>query len=70
YLAPSAAVMAVDDASAAVLDLIALRAFLSEVIVDDLAGRFPADVRDESLDELVRVRALRRIDTPQSVVPQ
>jgi len=64
YLAPSAAVMAVDDVSAAVLDSIALRARSSEEIVADLAGRFPADAIDESLDELVRVRALRRFDTP------
>lgn len=64
YLAPSAAVMAVDDVSAAVLDAVALRARSSEEIVSDLAGRFPAGAVDESLDELVKVRALRRVDTP------
>ncbi len=64
YLAPSAAVMAVDDVSAAVLDAVALRSRSAEEIVSDLAERFPADAIDESLDELVKVRALRRIDTP------
>ena len=64
YLAPSAAVMAVDDVSAAVLDSIATRARTSEEIVADLAGRFTANEVDESLDELVKVRALRRVDTP------
>src|SRR5687767_7718048 len=64
YLAPSAAVMAVDDVSAAVLDSIAARARTSEEIVAELAGRFTADEVDESLDELLKVRALRRVDTP------
>src|SRR5688500_4893974 len=64
YLAPSAAVMAIDDVSAAVLDAIATRARSSQEIVADLADRFSAEEVDESLDELVRVRALKRIDTP------
>jgi len=64
YLAPSAAVMAVDDGSAAVLDVIATHARSSEDITAELAGRFPAEAVEESLDELVRVRALRRVDTP------
>lgn len=64
YLAPSAAVMAVDDVSAAVLDAVALRSRSAEEIVSDLAERFPSEAIDESLDELVKVRALRRIDTP------
>jgi len=64
YLAPSAAVMAVDEVSAAVLDAVALRSRSAEEIVSDLAQRFPSDAIDESVDELVKVRALRRIDTP------
>lgn len=64
YLAPSAAVMAIDDVSAAVLDAVALRARSADEIADDLAGRFPAGAVDESVDELVKVRALRRIDAP------
>ncbi len=64
YLAPSAAVMAVDEVSAAVLDAVALRSRSAEEIVSDLAERFPSEAIDESLDELVKVRALRRIDTP------
>jgi len=64
YLAPSAAVIAVDDVSAAVLDTVALRSRSSEQIVADLAERFPAEAVGESLDELVKVRALRRVDAP------
>src|SRR5688500_5164298 len=64
YLAPSAAVMAVDDVSAAVLDSIRTRARTSQEIVADLDGRFTADEVAESLDELLKVRALRRVDTP------
>jgi uncharacterized protein len=64
YLAPSAAVMAIDDVSAAVLDAVAERSRSSEELASDLAARFPADAIGESLDELVKVRALRRVDTP------
>ncbi len=64
YLAPSAAVMAVDEVTAAVLDSVALRSRSSEEIMADLAERFPAEAVGESLDELVKVRALRRIDAP------
>jgi len=64
YLAPSAAVMAVDDVSAAVLDEVALRSRSMEEIVADLSERFPDGAVGESVDELLKVRALRRIDTP------
>jgi uncharacterized protein len=64
YLAPSAAVLAVDDVSAAVLDAVALRARSPEEIVADLADRFPAGEIDESLGELVKMRAIHRVDTP------
>ena len=70
YLAPSAAVMEVDDVSAAVLDALALRPQTREEIVAGLAGRHAADAIDESLGELVRVRALRRIDESVRRVPR
>lgn len=73
YLAPSAAVLAVDDVSAAVLDAVALRSRSAEEIVADLTDRFGAAEVGGSLGELVRVRALNRVDTPirppKKVVP-
>ena len=73
YLAPSAAVLAVDDVSAAVMDAVALRARSAEEIVADLSARFAPSEIDESVGELVRVRALNRVDTPirapKKVVP-
>lgn len=73
YLAPSAAVLAIDDVSAAVLDAVALRAQSADEIIADLSARFPAGDISESLGELVRVRALNHVDTPvrapKKVVP-
>lgn len=73
YLAPSAAVLAIDDVSAAVLDAVALRAQSADEIVAHLSARFPAGDISESLGELVRVRALNHVDTPvrapKKVVP-
>ena len=64
YLAPSAAVLTVDDVSAAVLDAVAERARSTEDIVSDLSPRFDAAEIGETVGELVRVRALNRVDTP------
>ena len=47
YLAPSAAVMAIDDVSAALLDAVAERSRSSEELAADLAVRFPADAIGE-----------------------
>jgi uncharacterized protein len=58
YLAPSAAVMAVDDVSAAVLDAVAGRPQSSREIVEALGARHAAGDVEESIGELVRVRAL------------
>ncbi len=70
YLAPSAAVMAIDDVSAAVLDAVSLRSRSTAEIVADLAERFPAQAVDETVDELIRVRALRRSETPARKTPK
>src|SRR5215467_6000637 len=64
YLAPSAAVLAVDDVSAAVLDTVAERPRSAQEIRDDLTSRFDASDVDESVDELVRLRALTKMDAP------
>jgi uncharacterized protein len=69
YLAPSAAVMALDEVSAAVLDTVAERARSTEEVAADLADRFSASDIGESLEELVRVRALGRVDAPSRRPP-
>jgi uncharacterized protein len=70
YLAPSAAVMAIDDVSAAVFDTIAARPQSRDDLVTALAGRHaPGDI-DDSVAELVRVRALTRAELPHRPAPK
>ncbi len=58
YLAPSAAVMAIDAVSASVIDAVAERPRSERELVETLADRHaPADL-EESIHELLRVRAL------------
>ena len=70
YLAPSAAVMAVDDVSAAVLDTVAERRRSHEDVVAALAGRYAKNDVDESIGELVRARALGRVEAPDRPMPK
>ena len=70
YLAPSAAVMAVDDVSAAVLDLVAERRQSAEDVVAQLADRYAKADVDESIGELVRARALGRVEAPERPMPK
>ncbi len=70
YLAPSAAVMEIDDASAAVLDALAEQPRSAEDLAASLAGRFTAEQVAESLDELSQIRAVRTIDAPPKRVPR
>jgi uncharacterized protein len=70
YLAPSAAVIAIDDVSAAVLDAVAARPRSQPDLVADLADRYPEQDVEESVGELVRVRALNRVHTPVRRVPK
>jgi uncharacterized protein len=70
YLAPSAAVVAIDEVSAAVLDAVAARPRSQPDLVSDLGGRYPAADVEESVVELVRIRALRRVDMPVQRVPK
>jgi uncharacterized protein len=70
YLAPSAAVMAADEVSDAVLDLLREQPRAADDIVSLLGPRFgPADVA-ETVDELVRARAVTRVDEPARRVPK
>ena len=70
YLAPSAAVMAIDDVSAAVLELLRDEPHSRDAIVSSLAARFGAADVDESLGELVRARAIRPLQEPVRRVPK
>jgi uncharacterized protein len=70
YLAPSAAVITVDDVSAAVLDAVAARPRSQPELVADLADRYTEEDVEESVGELVRVRALHRVHTPVRRVPK
>jgi uncharacterized protein len=70
YLAPSAAVMALDEVSAAVLDAVGERARSEGDVLSTLADRYPAAEIAESVSELVRVRALQRVDEPVRRVPK
>jgi uncharacterized protein len=70
YLAPSAAVIAVDDVSAAVLDAVAENPRSLPDLVADLADRYPGQDVGDSVGELVRVRALSRVDTQLRRIPK
>jgi uncharacterized protein len=68
YLAPSAAVLAVDGVSAAVLDAVAEQPRSRDDLVSELSDRFaPIEIEEAAL-ELARVRALR-VATPQAARP-
>jgi uncharacterized protein len=58
YLVPSAAVFALDDCSAAVLDSLAAGPRAAAEVADALAGQFDAGDVHDSIVELQRVRAL------------
>ena len=70
YLAPSAAVMAVDDVSAAVLDAVAERQQSPEDLAARLSHRFAKTDVDESIGELIRARALGRVEAPSRPQPK
>jgi uncharacterized protein len=67
YLVPSAAVYRLDETSQAVLDEIGDRDVAATVLADSLSIRFPnAEVR-ASIEDLVRVRAVRMVAEPVHV---
>ena len=70
YLAPSAAVMEIDDASAAVLDALAERPQTADDLATSLAGRFSAGEIAESLQELSHIRAVRTVEAPAKRLPR
>jgi uncharacterized protein len=58
YLSSSAAVLAMDDVSAAALDAVSAGPRSRDDVVADLAARFDREQVTDSLDELLRVRAV------------
>lgn len=70
YLAPSAAVMAIDDVSSAVLDALAQGPRSREDVVAELGERFSAAELNESFDDLLKIRALRPVAEAPKRVPK
>ena len=70
YLVPSAAVFALDDCSAAILDALASGPKAQDDLVRELSSRFDAAEIAGTLDELHRVRALGRSDAPPPAQPK
>jgi uncharacterized protein len=58
YLVPSAAIFALDETAAAILDRLDGGRMAAETLLRDLQGRFPEASLRESLEELARVQAL------------
>jgi len=70
YLAPSAAVFQLDDLSAAVLDRLATAELPREEIISELASRFPESEVEETLAELINIRAIGESQAPQPPAPR
>ena len=69
YLVPSAAVFRLDEISAAVLDQLNGAAVDARKIVDDLSGSYSEGELTTTLEELVKVRALRPEGGPPTEIP-
>ena len=70
YLAPSAAVMTIDEASAAVLNALSANPQTREDLATSLADRYSAAEVAETLEELKQIRAVRTIDALPKRVPR
>src|SRR5690349_22516899 len=70
YLVPSAAVFALDDCSAAVIDSLASGPRLADDLARELSPRFDSAEVTDTITELQRVRALGRSDAPSAPVPK
>jgi uncharacterized protein len=70
YLAPSAAVMALDDTSAAVLDAVAARPRSNDELILDLASSHGSKDVTDTVGELIRVRALLPRVAPPPKMPR
>jgi uncharacterized protein len=70
YLVPSAAIFALDDPSAAVLDALEERPRTRDELVGELSTRFETSILDETLVELARVRAVRDVQVAPAPMPK
>jgi uncharacterized protein len=69
YLSDSAAVVAMDSVSAAVMDAVATQPRSHDDLLSDLAPRFAAADIGETVGELMRVRALTTAPSPSAAPP-
>ena len=70
YLVPSAAVFALDDCAAAILDSLATGPRPVEDVTRELSARFDSAEVTDGIAELQRVRALDRADAAPIAVPK
>ena len=70
YLVPSAAIFALDDAAAAVLDELESRPRTRDELVADLSDRFDGSALDETIAELARIRAIRDVEARATPAPK
>src|SRR5580658_2008436 len=70
YLVPSAAVFELDDSSAAVLNRLRERNMSREDLARQLSSLFPASEVEETISELLRVRAIGEIGVPEKKSPK
>jgi len=70
YLVPSAAVFELDSPSAAIIQHLRQRSMSRDDLARHLAPSFPAGEIDDTLDELLRVRAIGEDGVPAEVLPR
>ena len=70
YLVPSAAIFELDEMSAAVLARLRVRDWVAEELVGELSGRFDARELEETIRELLRVRAIAVSGVPEAAAPR
>src|ERR1039457_3801613 len=70
YLVPSAAVFELDDSSAAVINRLRAGNMSREDLAHQLSALFPASEVDETISELLRVRAIGEIGVPEKRSPK
>ena len=69
YMVPSAGVFRMDDASIAILDLLADGPHTLGAVLDELGGRFGAERVADTVRELTEIRAIGDPDAPTREVP-
>ncbi len=70
YLVPSAAVFELDDSSAAVINRLRAQTMSREDLAGQLYALFPASDVDDTIAELLRVRAIGEVGVPEKKSPK